>query len=130
MTSLRTHILRHRHHAAALVAAALLLRILVPVGFMPVLGDGKYVVGVCNAAGMSTMVIEIPGLEHRSDMAEAAKSCAFADLSLPALSAADPHLIATLILFILALGLIVAVLPPPHSFSHLRPPSRAPPALT
>lgn len=127
MSALRRLVLDHPHLAAAFVALALMLKVLVPAGFMPSAENGRIAVAVCNAMGASTQVIEVPGLKHEGDAA-AGKSCAFADLSLPVLPSADPIQLAALLAFILALGLTVAVSPAPQAFTHLRPPLRGPPA--
>lgn len=128
MSALRRLFLRHPHAAAALVALALLLKIAVPAGFMPMAQGGQIVVKLCNAVDAATMVIDVPGLEHKAGAA-AQGSCAFADLSLPALGAADPVQLATLLAFILATALLLAAALPPLQVAHLRPPLRGPPAL-
>lgn len=130
MRSIRAVVHANRKLAALLLAAALLLRILVPAGFMPLIDHGRMIVGVCNGMGVSKMVIEIPGLEHKSQGNDAQKSCAFSDLSLPSLAGADPLVIAALIVFILALGLTFAVQQPPVGAVRLRPPLRGPPELS
>lgn len=127
MQSLRTLIRAHRRAAALLVAAALVLRILLPVGFMPLVEDGRIVVRICNAAGPAQVSIEIPGLEHKSKAPQAQTGCAFADLSLPWLAGADPIQLAALALFILVLGLAPSSILPPRAAARLRPPLRGPP---
>lgn len=130
MTSIRAMVHVNRELAALLLAAALLLRIFVPAGFMPALDHGRMIVGVCNGMGVSKMVIETPGFEHKSQGNEAQKSCAFSDLSLPSLAGANPILLAALVLFILALGLSFSIPLPPTATIRLRPPVRGPPQLS
>ena len=130
MRSIRAFVYAHRRLTVLLLAAALLLRIVVPAGFMPVLDQSRMVVGVCNGMGASKMVIEIPGLEHKTPSNEAQKSCAFSDLSLPSLAGTDPILAAALALFILALGLSFSLQLPPAAPVRLRPPLRGPPLLS
>ncbi|MES2986599.1 MAG: hypothetical protein V4808_01710 [Pseudomonadota bacterium] len=124
MTSLRAIVRAHRGAAALLLAMALLLRVVVPAGFMPSMENGQMVVGVCNSTGPSTVVIDIPGLEHKKDVQ---KGCAFSDLSLSSLAGTDPLLIAALIAFMMALGLVFAHQFPPRAPVRLRPPLRGPP---
>ncbi|UZK67451.1 hypothetical protein [Sphingomonas sp. M1-B02] len=120
-----------RAHPALLlliVGAALALRIAVPAGFMPMLDDGRMIVGLCGGNGPARMVMEIPGLEHKSAGLQAEGGCAFSDLSLPSLAGAHRIPLAALIVFLLALGLDFAVAPAPGATLRLRPPLRGPPA--
>lgn len=61
------------------------------------------------------------------DHAKAQMPCVFAGLSAAALGAIDPILLAALIAFILAHGLIATIPPAPSSPAYLRPPLRGPP---
>lgn len=125
MQLLRALIVRHRDAAALLLAAALLARMLVPAGFMPAVNDGRMVIEICNNLGPSTIVIDVPGLEHKKTVQQ---GCAFADLSLPSLAGADPIQLTALIAFVIALGVAFAVALPPRTTVRLRPPLRGPPA--
>lgn len=130
MTSIRAIIYAHRALATLLLMGALLLRMTVPAGFMPALDQGRMIVSVCNGMGVSKMVVQIPGLEHKSGGNETQKSCVFSDLSLPSLAGADPILLAALALFILAVGLSFTIQLPPSAPVRLRPPLRGPPQLS
>jgi hypothetical protein len=132
MHPLRRLILRYRHVAALIVAAALLVRLAVPAGYMVEQQGGVVTIGVCTAAGGQTMTIEIPGLAkpapaetpHQPDAAP----CAFAALSAPFLGAVDPLLLAAALAMAAMLALVAATPPPALSTPRLRPPLRAPPA--
>ncbi|WP_157073722.1 hypothetical protein [Sphingomonas soli] len=129
MASLRTIARTHRNLAALIVVAALLLRILVPAGFMPVVRDGRMVMSICSGMGPTKIVVEIPGLKHQPEDRQAQSPCAFADLSLPSLAGADPIQLAVLVAFVLALGLTFSPYLPPRAILRLRPPLRGPPVL-
>lgn len=112
---------------------ALAMKVVMPAGFMPMMSDGRIVVGMCSGTGQTTMVVTIPGLEHRdADRGEhggkTSQPCAFAGLGTPALAAADPVLLAIAILFALALGMRFVPLMPVAAPRSLRPPLRGPPA--
>ncbi|WP_448664114.1 hypothetical protein ACG3SL_05400 [Sphingomonas sp. CJ20] len=131
VTALRRHLLRHRTLAGWVFAAALLMKVLVPAGFMPTVSNGTMIVQICNGYGPQTMVMEIPGKADHDQQDQHGKTempCAFSGLSAPSLAAADPVLLALAILFVMAMGL--RTVPPLalSSTSHLRPPLRGPPA--
>ena len=48
MTSLRRHVHRCRWLAAALIMAALMVRMLVPMGYMPSVADGVFAMQPCD----------------------------------------------------------------------------------
>ncbi len=129
---LRTFVRRNPAAAAMIAALALLLRAVVPGGFMPTIDHGQIVISICTGSGPVTAAIALPGAEH-SDAGDHAKSdqpCAFAGLSLTALAAADAVLLALALLFVLALGLrpLVPALARPAPF--LRPHLRGPPTAS
>ena len=131
MHQLRRLVLANRPFACAVLALALLMKIVMPSGFMPTVYNGQIVVSVCSGMGPTTMVMTIPGLEHKSDSeghrGKADQPCAFAGLSAPSLAAADPFLLAAAILFVLVLGMRPLVLPASTAPPYLRPPLRGPP---
>lgn len=130
MAWLRTHIHRHPRLAIFLIAAALLLKIWVPQGYMPGASGGFMVVEICSGAEPRTMVIAFPGKapeEPRHDAMD--MPCAFSGLSAPSLSAADPIVLAFAIIFILATGLRPATGPLTARLVRLRPPAQGPPAI-
>ncbi len=125
----------HAWIAALIVAAAMLLRVVVPAGFMTTTGaDGQLTVMVCSGEGSRAMTIAIPGLAEKSERQapgeheKAGTTCAFAGLAAPFLGGADP------ILLLAALAMVAAALLRtgqrfrPLALQHLRPPLRGPPA--
>lgn len=133
MDLFRTFFLRHRALASLLVAAALLLKVLVPTGVMLAAEARTFTVAICNdasgtaAAGQMTISVghdsgEAPGKPAKGE-------CPYGALSMASLAGADVALLALALLFILALGFVpVRVVPPARAF-HLRPPLRGPPSL-
>lgn len=133
MHLLRRLVLSNRPLAIAILALALLMKLAIPVGFMPSASNGQIVVSLCSGTGASTMVITIPGLKQDKPdggdhSGKAEQPCAFAGLSAPSLAAADPILLAAAILFVLALGMRPLLLPASTTPPYLRPPLRGPPA--
>ncbi|OAN66363.1 hypothetical protein [Sphingomonas sp. TDK1] len=155
MFRLRRHLRTHCWLAFAILAAALLARVCVPAGFMPVRDtDGTVRLAFCSGYGPAPMAASMPaspadgmphamgGMHHMAGMTHAMPShdrpadgaqmqspCAFADLALAAIGGADPIQLAALLLFVLATGFITALPLPPRAPARLRPPLRAPPSL-
>ncbi len=129
------HLLAQRHLAALICVATLLLKLLVPTGYMIDSDHGRITITVCSGTTPRTMTVEMPGMhgdmpDHgkSKDHGKAEMPCAFSGLSAAMLGSIDPVQLAGLIVFILALGLI-ATIPPAHSrHAYLRPPLRGPPA--
>lgn len=134
----------------ALIAAALLMRVWVPVGFMPVLGpDGALRLALCTGYGPAPVMAattaamphamahaphgmhDAPHAAHArdrdADKTGAQPPCAFADLALMAIGGADAIQLAALLLFVLATGLATTPILAPRPPARLRPPLRAPP---
>jgi hypothetical protein len=141
VTSLRRHLLKHRASAALLLLVALMMRVLVPAGFMPVLDRGTITITLCSGAGPQKIEVAMPGMVaaemathgagHHSDSEPHEKSqapCVFSGLAAPALSAADPILLAVAIVFVMAFGLRTPDRPVVTPALRLRPPLRGPPA--
>ncbi|UIJ44233.1 hypothetical protein LZK98_14280 [Sphingomonas cannabina] len=133
MHALRLHFLRHRRLALWLVGAALLMKLLVPAGFMPGLSNGSIVVQLCNGqGGAQTILMDIPGKpgDHDSgDPKKAEMPCAFSGLSAPALGPTDPILLAIAVAWIIATAFRIPVPPVLRRGIHLRPPSQGPPVI-
>ena len=134
-------LLAQRHLALLVCVAALLLKLLVPAGYMIGSDHGRFSVTICSGVEPRTVTMVMPGMH--GDMAHLGKSkehgnskdhgkaempCAFAGLSAAALGAIDPLQLAALVGFILAVGVIGLALPAPSTTPHLRPPLRGPPA--
>ncbi len=128
-------LLAQRHLAVLICAATLLLKLLVPTGYMIASVSGGLTITLCPGTAPVTTTMAMPGMH--GDMAghdgskghdEAQSPCAFTILSAASLGAIDPVQFVALIAFILALGLVAAVLPAPLRPAYLRPPLRGPPA--
>lgn len=112
---------------AAIVAAALCLRVLLPQGHMPVFEQKQIEVLVCHGAGTAPATVQVE-LPRESKPDKAAERCAFADLSVPMLGMADPLQLALALAFVLALWLTFSSPIPLRTPARLRPPLRGPPA--
>ena len=129
MQAIKTFFREHSTLTLSLLLAVLVLRLIVPVGFMPVVDGGKLVVSICTGSGPAKMVMDMPGMDHKSSKPVAEGGCAFADLSMPTLAGTDPIQLAALVALIMASGLVFAVALAPRPSGRLRPPLRGPPAL-
>lgn len=119
---LRALLLKNPMLVLAVGLAALALRLAVPAGFMPVLDQGRYVLAPCPAGGA------MPGMAHSGPgEAQAQSSCAFADLSLPAIGGAGAVQLAAALVFVMIAALLRAAQSPPLAALRLRPPLRGPP---
>lgn len=117
-----------RSLAAAIILMALMARLLVPAGYMPVAGGSTLT--ICTGQGMLTIVVPTPADRHQGAIPEAgggAAICDYAPLGLMATGAGElPQLyIASVAVLVPALLLLVAQ--PSLSSPFLRPPLRAPP---
>lgn len=130
------HLLAQRHLAVLLCAATLLLKLLVPTGYMIDNASGHIAITICSGFGpATTTMMDMPGMhgdmpDHgkSKDHGKAEMPCAFSGLSAAMTGAVDPIQLAALIVFILALGLVARILPAPSQSAYLRPPLRGPPA--
>ncbi len=128
-------LLAQRHFAVLLCAATLLLKLLVPTGYMIDNDHGRMTVTICSGFGPATMTMDMPGMhgdmpDHgkSKDHGKAEMPCAFSGLSAAMLGSIDPVQLAALIVFILALGLIATIPPAASRPAYLRPPLRGPPS--
>ncbi|MBB3910769.1 DUF2946 family protein [Sphingomonas desiccabilis] len=145
MTALRRHFLAHRRSAAWLIAAALLMRMLIPTGYMLVASPaGIPTFAMCSGYGPILPAAATHGAGHGAHESHATKGggehqgqqheakeqppCAFAGLATAALAATDPLLLAIALFFILAAGFRLPVRAPVAASPFLRPPLRGPPA--
>lgn len=117
-----------------LCTATLLLKLLVPTGYMIGIDHGHIAIIVCPGVVPTATAMAMPGMHHdatghgkSSDHGKAEMPCAFAGLSAAMTGAIDPIQLAALIAFVIAIGLGGVVLPAPFAPTHLRPPLRGPP---
>jgi hypothetical protein len=133
VSRLRHLLLTYRAAAALVVALALVVRVLVPAGFMPMVDRGGISIVLCTGTGPQTVSMAMPGMDHgaehgpaKHDGGKPEAPCAFAGLSAPALGGADPALLLGALLFILLAGW-APVRRPAVAAPRLRPPLRGPP---
>ncbi len=146
MTGLRRLSFDHGMLTAWLIGCALLMKILVPAGFMPVMTNGIMRIAICGGSVMADPMVAMPmseamhapmsaampGMEHHPDKPDhqgREMPCAFSGLSMASIAAADPLLLAIALAFVVTLGFralpaMVRAVP-----AHLRPPLRGPPVL-
>lgn len=129
------HLLAQRHLAVLICAATLLLKLLVPTGYMIDSDHGRLAITICSGVAPATTTMDMPGMhgdmpDHgkSKDHGKAEMPCAFSGLSAAVLGPIDPIQLAALIAFVLAVGLTASVPPAPSQPAFLRPPLRGPPA--
>lgn len=133
MHGIRALIRRHRSAAMWLAALALLVKALVPAGYMVgQSGTRMFDIIVCSdpTGGPVVQKLVIP-FENKGDHdgGQTAKGdCAFTALTHGSAPATDPALLLVAIAFILALGFARVPAPSPRGFPRIRPPLRGPPA--
>lgn len=120
--------------AAMLLAAALLLKALIPAGYMPAAPDTGLIVALCSGtmpAG-STVTITIPkkGSHQDHGTTTADHPCAFAPLAAAMTGADLAPLILAALAFVFVAAIVRAPLALPAKAARIRPPSQAPPRFT
>lgn len=131
MNAVRALLFDYRRLALGLVVVALLIKALIPAGYMLSDRAGHILtITICgDASGQSlTKQIEVPS-QGKSDHANAEATCAWGLLAMAALSGADVLLLAAALAFILALGFMASRPVLPVRRGRLRPPLRGPPAF-
>jgi hypothetical protein len=128
------HLLAKRHLSVLVCAVTLLLKLLIPPGYMINNDHGRIAITICSGVAPLAMTTDMPGMH--GDMVDHGKSkdhdraempCAFAGLSAAMTGAIDPLQLSALIVFILAVCLVAGSIPAPSRPAHLRPPLRGPP---
>jgi hypothetical protein len=134
--ALRRLLLRRCWLAALIVAAALLMRVLVPAGYMATHTAGGFGIELCGGIAPASPAMAMPGMHHedggaahdRSDEhAQPAMPCAFTALAAPSLAAADPLILAIAPACVFAVAFRPKPRPTAALSLFLRPPLRAPP---
>lgn len=128
------HLLAKRHYAALICTVALLLKLLVPTGYMIAGDHGRVAITICSGMTSTAMAIDMPGMhddaaDHRTskESGKAEMPCGFASLSAAIIGPIDPAQLAALFAFILAAGIVSTRTPAPSPPAFLRPPLRGPP---
>ncbi len=133
MHALRLLLTRHAWLAASLAAAALVMKLLVPAGFMPVASAHAVTIQPCSGFGPERVMAAMPGMDH-SDHGKTSHQgkdmpCGFGGLSMPTLAGADIVLLAAAIAYVMAIGIRAESACRVSAAPHLRPPSRGPPSM-
>lgn len=129
----RLYLKRHRVWAMWLIAAALLMKVFVPAGYMPVMAGGSIAIELCSGFGPEKMAMAMPGMgDHhgkgdRSDRDD--MPCGFAGHAPASMAAADPILLVIAITFIVATLFRMPLSWPVRRAEYLRPHLRGPPAI-
>ncbi|MFS0773439.1 hypothetical protein [Sphingomonas sp. 1P08PE] len=137
-------LLLRRDLAVLLCVAALLLKLLVPTGYMITNDHGLPTITICPGVAPAPAAMVMHGMhgmatDHAASMGHGDKGghrkadqadapCAYAGLSAATLGAIDPVQLAGLLAFIAATGFRSVHPSAPLDASHLRPPPIGPPA--
>lgn len=111
-------------------ALALIVKALVPAGYMPTMMGKLLTVTLCTGDGFQksvTLHLSQDGKGSGDRQPGADHPCAFSALGGPALAATDPVVLAAALLFALVFALHFVPLPPLRRIGNLRPPLRGPP---
>lgn len=135
VAALRQFFRHHRLLAVWLILAALLMKMLVPTGYMASPSAGSITIELCSGFGPQKMVAAMPGMAHHQEAPEgghgkAEQPCAFAGLSVPSLAATDPVILALAIAFIVAMAFRAVAARFVMAPAFLRPPLRGPPTAS
>ena len=129
------HLLAQRRLGGLICAAALLLRLLVPTGYMIDSDHGRFAIAICPGIAPAATTMDMPGMHgdtaghgKSKDHGRAEMPCAFSGLSAAVLGPIDPIQLAVLIAFVMAMGVAMPVPPAPAHPAFLRPFLRGPPA--
>lgn len=141
MASLRSYLHAYRNLALMLVALALVMKALVPAGYMFAFINETLVAEVCvdfsserflkqTAISHAEAISHDKADEDQNARAKGGKACPYATLVMAAVSSAQAVFIVLALLFILALGFapVATVIIPRSAF--LSPPLRGPPAIS
>jgi hypothetical protein len=112
-----------------LVAAllALCLRLMAPVGWMPVVSGNGVMFTLCSGVGTQQMVAGKEAAPSSPDTTVDAGSCAFAGMGTPPLPDVPADVARAIFAVFIALGLAATQRPRLAAIAWLRPPLRGPP---
>ena len=114
------------------MSVVILMKMAVPVGYMPVMANGSITLALCSGFGPEKMSMTMPGMaDHHGKTEQAGGNdmpCGFAGHTPASLTGADPILLLVAIAFIVATIFRIPVSRPIRRISYLRPPLRGPPA--
>lgn len=135
------HILAQRHLAVLICAAAMLLKLLVPTGYMIASDHERIALTLCSGMVAQPEAMVMPGMDQPMAMAQGTmrdkgkstdhgKSempCAFAGLTAQVLGAVDVVLLAVALAVVAIMALRSTPRVAPRAAPYLRPPLRGPP---
>jgi hypothetical protein len=131
VTSFRRLVRKHRFAAAWLVLAALLMKVLVPTGFMPVVTGRLITIQFCSGFGPEKTMVAMPAMgDHKGSTDHSGKGdmpCGFGGHAPSAFSTVDPVLLLLAIAFVMTLGFLVVQVRALKRTVRLRPPPIGPP---
>lgn len=134
------HLLAQRSLAVLICAAALLLKLLVPTGYMIESDHGALSIVICSgtapaatmampegAGTMAAMHGTAPGHGQSKDHGKSEMPCAYSGLSAQTLGAVDPVMLVAALAIVATTALLMAPRRALRSPPYLRPPLRGPP---
>ena len=131
MTPLRHYLHDRRHFALAIVMLALLMRLLLPIGFMPDVSAGKIGIRLCTGHVPAAMDLSAhhrgAGHHKHGQSPKHDMPCPFSSGSAHGLTGADPIQLAIALAFVMLLCLRPVAVPRAGAAPRLRPPLRGPP---
>ncbi len=132
MTTLRQYLMRHTALAAWLVVLTLLMKMLVPTGYMfGTSSTGSITIELCSGFGPVAIAAPRHGMTHHHGQhdhkGKEMPPCAFSGLSAASLGGTDPLLLALAIAFIVTTVFLSVVPSAVVLPTYLRPPLRGPP---
>lgn len=133
-------LLAQRQVATLICAAALLLKLVVPAGYMVDATHDRIMVTICSGTASDDVAMAMPMMhgdmpdqgsaDHRGESKEHGKAempCAFSGLSAAASGAIDAVQLVGTIGSVMTGGFVAVRLPLPKRHARLRPPPRGPP---
>jgi hypothetical protein len=135
------YLLAQRHLAALIYAAAILLRLLVPTGYMVAPDHGWFAITICSGMATGAGDMAMPSTDHAMAMAHGTMPdtgqpkdhdkpempCAFSGLSAQVLGSVDIVLLAIALAAVAIMALRAIPRVAPRAAPYLRPPLRGPP---
>ncbi|WP_230771619.1 DUF2946 family protein [Sphingomonas sp. Leaf4] len=137
------HLLAQRNIAVLICAMTLLLKLLVPTGYMIGNDHGTLNIMICSGTGARSVAMGMPGMTHdmaamHATMSDHGKSgdqgkpevpCAYSGLSAQVLGTVDPIILSAALSVVAKMELLGSPRPAQRPVPYLRPPLRGPPHL-
>lgn len=131
MEAIRSLVVRYPGLVACTMLFVLLIKGILPAGYMPVMAGDSLRLALCTSRGaveISAAGIATHGQDDAPAKQYADMPCMFAGLCLMTLLGADPMLLAAALLFLFVLALHFRPQPLIRRADYLAPPSQGPPA--